>query len=52
MNIFHMFSHKSLEYGAKVIEIIYIADYKAHGPLLEMLLNIFNIFPNTYNTKI
>ena len=37
INIFHMCSYKSLVFGAKTLEIIFISDYQAHRPLLQIL---------------
>ena len=37
LNIFYMFSCKSLVSVAFILEIIFIADYQAHAPLLKML---------------
>ena len=36
MNIFYMFPYKSLVFGDSILEIIFIADYQAHGFLLQM----------------
>ena len=37
MNIFHMCIYKSLIFGSKTLEIIFISDYQAHGLLLQIL---------------
>ena len=37
MNIFYVFPSKSLVSGALILEIILIAYYQAHAPLLQMV---------------
>ena len=37
INIFHMRIYKSLIFGAKTVELLFISDYQAHGLLLQML---------------
>ena len=34
---FYMFSSKSVVSDALILQIMFIADYQAHGPLLQML---------------
>ena len=42
---FYMFSSKSVVSGALILQIIFIADYQAHGPLIQMLwINFFLYF--------
>ena len=36
-NIFHMCSYKSLVIATKILEVIFISYYQAHGLLLQML---------------
>ena len=37
LHIFHMCTYKSLVIGAKILEILFMPDYQAHGLLLQML---------------
>ena len=36
-NIFYMCTYESLVIGCKMLEIIFITDYLAHGMLVQML---------------
>ena len=42
--IFRMYTYKSLVFGTKTLEILFISNYQAHGLLLQMLINFLTHF--------